>query len=427
MSVALEIKSGPMAGQSIPLRNGESVTVGRASAKAQFALGHDTFMSSLHFAVECGPQGSRVIDRKSSNGTFLNGRKLREFEATPLANGDEIKAGQTTFVVKMVADEKLDPAIPSRPAAPPAEPPQPPPARQQLPSDSQQPRSVELRPQQPVSQPPVSPQPQPPAQRPSSLFQDPVSKPNPVAPSPAESQPRARLDADSVRPAEPPPRRIEEARPPGVQETPPRPAPLPEEPARFRAVPGQPQAPSEKPPRDFEPPHSPSPFAPPKPRDEFTPRSVDRGARPRDFGFRVMGWSFPTAPSGWQVQEGFGLQRAAQEEFPSSLAVTEELLGGITLQQFVESQICTLRGYLRDATIEPTLPPRVGGADESMAVDVRHSTKDGKQLVHRWIYARSGSSVGMLTVTALASELPQVLQTLQPLLDGAAFQATVQV
>lgn len=427
MAIVLEIKGGPLGGKHIALKTGESVTIGRGAGKAQFALAHDTFMSSLHFAVECGPQGSRVIDRKSSNGTFLNGRKLREFEATPLANGDEIKAGQTIFVVKMVADEKLDPAIPSRPAAPPAEPPQPPPARQQLPSDSQPPRSHDPRPQQSISQPAGSSQPQSPAQRPSSLFQDPVSKPNPVAPSPAEAQSRARLDADSVRPAEPPARRAEEARVPNVQEPAPRPAAPPEESPRFRATPGQPQPPSEKPPRDFELPHSPLPFAPPKPRDEFPPRSVDRGARPRDFGFRVMGWSFPTAPSGWQVQEGFGLQRAAQEEFPSSLAVTEELLGGITLQQFVESQICTLRGYLRDATIEPTLPPRVGGADESMAVDVRHSTKDGKQLVHRWIYARSGSSVGMLTVTALASELPQVLQTLQPLLDGAAFQSTVQV
>jgi hypothetical protein len=137
-----------------------------------------------------------------------------------------------------------------------------------------------------------------------------------------------------------------------------------------------------------------------------------------------MGWSFPAAPAEWQVQEGFGLQRAGQGEFPSSVAVTEEMLGGITLQQFVESQISMLRGYLRDPKIEATMPPQVDGADESMGMDVRHSTKDGRELAYRHIYARSGSSVGVLTVTTLASEFPQVLESLQPLLDGAAFQAS---
>jgi hypothetical protein len=138
-----------------------------------------------------------------------------------------------------------------------------------------------------------------------------------------------------------------------------------------------------------------------------------------------MGWSFPPAPAEWQVQEGFGLQQSGHEEFPSSVAATEELLGGITLQQFVESQISMLRGYLRNPKIEPTMPPSVGGADESMAMDVRHSTKDGRELVYRRIYARSGSSVGVLTVTTLAADFPQVLQSLQPLLEGAAFRATV--
>jgi hypothetical protein len=159
---------------------------------------------------------------------------------------------------------------------------------------------------------------------------------------------------------------------------------------------------------------------------KFAERPAARGAgMPRGAAFSVMGWSFPAAPAEWLVQEGFGLQQSGHEEFPSSVAATEELLGGITLQQFVESQISMLRGYLRSPKIEPTMPPRVGGADESMAVDVRHSTKDGRELVYRRIYARSGSSVGVLTVTTLAADFSQVLQTLQPLLDGAAFRATV--
>lgn len=408
MAIVLEIKGGPLAGKVISLKSGESVTIGRAAAKSQFALAQDTFMSGLHFAVECGAQGSRVIDRKSSNGTFLNGHKLRENEPTPLAGGDEIKAGQTIFAVKLVADERLAPTGPVKPVAPPAEAPPP------------QPPSV--RPQEPPSR-------QPSGQRSSSIFEEPLAKPPappprpPSTPSQPDAPVRARVDAERVRPSTPPEPRREEPRPSGGEKLVDRPLGAPaEERPQFHDVPG-----STKPPRRIEPPPPPPAVAPKPPRrDEFPPRPVDRApSRSRDFAFHVMGWTFPAAPAEWQVQEGFGLQRAAQEEFPSSVAVTEEPLGGITLQQFVESQISTLRGYLRDARIEPVMPPRVGGADESMAVDVRHSTKDGKELVHRWIYARSGSSVGMLTVTALATELPQVLQSLQTLLDGAAFQSTV--
>jgi len=158
--------------------------------------------------------------------------------------------------------------------------------------------------------------------------------------------------------------------------------------------------------------------------EKFAERPPSRGAGNAG-GFSVMGWSFPATPADWHVQEGFGLQQSGHEEFPSSVAASEELLGGITLQQFVESQISMLRGYLRDAKIEPTMPPGVVGADESMAVDVRHLTKDGRELVYRRIYARSGLSVGVLTVTTLASDLPQVLESLEPFLGGAAFRATV--
>jgi hypothetical protein len=205
-----------------------------------------------------------------------------------------------------------------------------------------------------------------------------------------------------------------------------------EEPPHLRAIPSPPRAGANLPGVGAKPLQSiqsrggePPPGVAPHIAQKFGENPAARAGSSRGFAFSVMGWSFPAAPAEWQVQEGFGLQQSGHDEFPSSVAASEELLGGITLQQFVESQISMLRRYLRDPKIEPTMPPRVGGADESMAVDVRHSTKDGRELVYRRIYARSGASVGVLTVTTLAAELPQVLQSLQPLLDGAAFRATV--
>jgi hypothetical protein len=451
MGVRLEINAGPMAGKVIGLKTGETVTVGRAAGRAQFALPHDTFMSGVHFAVECGPSGCRVQDRKSSNGTFLNGARISD---AMLANGDEIKGGQTIFTVKIVADAKLASSMPPQEVAPPA---------------ASHPR--------PLAAEPASPQVSPSAR----LADDPKPAPHKASPEPplparvpvaepAASSPVRRtgdvgqdaadapaLDAALEPAAEPAAREFSRALdPPTVGGSPPQPvAPAKsvpahvEEPPLLRAIPsppgvgGQPphggenppgaganpprgvensQGAGLKPPRSGEPPAGVAPYM----AQKFAERPAGRGAgMPRGAAFSVMGWSFPVAPAEWLVQEGFGLQQSGHEEFPSSVAATEELLGGITLQQFVESQISMLRGYLRHPKIEPTMPPRVGGADESMAVDVRHSTKDGRELVYRRIYARSGSSVGVLTVTTLAADFSEVLQTLQPLLDGAAFRATV--
>jgi pSer/pThr/pTyr-binding forkhead associated (FHA) protein len=362
MGVILEIKAGPMAGKVIGLKIGESATIGRAAGRAQHAFPNDTFMSGVHFAVECGPQGCRVIDQKSSNGTFLNGARIKD---AMLANGDEIKGGQTAFAVKIVPDAKIASLAPLLEVASPA-------TRQEQPSAE--------------PAPPASPRATPPVLRPAEGLRAAPVNAAPQAPS-----------ARSAQPETPKP----EVRRPPVAES-------------------APQA-SQRADRGIEPTHAVPPVVKRVHGEQPAARGVDS---PRGFAFSVMGWSFPAAPAEWQIQEGFGLQQAGQAEFPSSLAATEEILGGISLQQYVESQISVLRGYLRDPKIEPTMPPQVNGAEESMAMDVRHLTKDGRELVYRRIYARSGASVGVLTVTTLAGEFPRVLQSLQPLLDGAAFRST---
>ena len=324
MGVVLEIKAGAFAGQTITLATGQSIVVGRAAGRAQFAVPHDTFMSGAHFAVECRPQGCLVLDKKSSNGTFLNGARIQE---AMLANGDEIKSGQTVFVVKIVADEKLAAAA-------------------RLPA---------------ATEPPKAP------------------SPSPLVRSADQGREAAGAGRPSL--ASPPPM----STPSGAAAS------------------------------------APPAAAIPKPAAPLAARVAGKSVAP---AFSVMGWSFFTTPEKWQIQEEFGLQRTGEDEFPSSVVATQVHLGGISLQQFVESQISMLRQYLRDPKIDPTMPPKVAGAEETMAVDVRHLTKDGKELVYRRIYARSGSSVGVLTVTTLVSDLPQVLKTLQPLLDTAAFQST---
>lgn len=108
MQVCLEILSGPRAGEKIVVPEGGSVTVGRA-ANANFPLPEDTFLSRVHFQVEATAHGGRVLDRKSANGTSLNGEKLGD--AATLQHGDVIAAGQTSFKVLII-----EPAAPPAPA-----------------------------------------------------------------------------------------------------------------------------------------------------------------------------------------------------------------------------------------------------------------------------------------------------------------------
>jgi hypothetical protein len=124
MKVILEIRSGPNAGAQVQLSPGQSVRLGR-NPKADHAFPDDKLMSSLHFAVDYGERGCRVLDLRSSNGTFLNGARVKE---AILANGDEIRAGNTVFVIRMLPDEALvaeppnpEPLPASRPELKPAQ------------------------------------------------------------------------------------------------------------------------------------------------------------------------------------------------------------------------------------------------------------------------------------------------------------------
>ena len=106
MAVILEIKSGPFAGQRVAVVGGQTVTVGRTN-RANYAIPHDTFMSATHFGVECGSRGCVLTDQKSSNGTFVNGERISQ---VLLKNCDEVRSGETIFVVRMVDEEPILPS-----------------------------------------------------------------------------------------------------------------------------------------------------------------------------------------------------------------------------------------------------------------------------------------------------------------------------
>src|ERR1700676_693187 len=124
MQLLLEIRSGSNAGTKISLNPGQPLRVGRTS-KADHSFPDDKLMSSLHFAIEYGEKGCRILDLQSSNGTFLNGARVKE---ATLATGDEIRAGNTVFVIRMLPEESLSVEHP-KPEPRPASRPEPKPAQ----------------------------------------------------------------------------------------------------------------------------------------------------------------------------------------------------------------------------------------------------------------------------------------------------------
>ncbi|MGH9793365.1 MAG: FHA domain-containing protein, partial [Candidatus Acidiferrales bacterium] len=121
MDVLLEVITGVGAGQRLAVREGQTLTIGRTN-KSDVAI-PDDYMSGLHFAVECGTAGCRVLDRQSSNGTFLNESRIHD---AMVASGDKIRAGQSTFVVQFAKQAQPSPGMGAAPAyTPPPAPPQP--------------------------------------------------------------------------------------------------------------------------------------------------------------------------------------------------------------------------------------------------------------------------------------------------------------
>jgi adenylate cyclase len=83
-------------GQPLEVALGARTTVGRHPAN-QLRLS-DREVSKEHAVVELGPGGAYVVrDLGSSNGTFVNGRRVRE---APLRDGDELQLGSTKVVFR---------------------------------------------------------------------------------------------------------------------------------------------------------------------------------------------------------------------------------------------------------------------------------------------------------------------------------------
>ena len=104
MAIALFIATGPNSGQQIPVGTGQMVRVGRTS-RADYAFPNDTYLSGVHFEIGYNEGGCAIRDLGSSNGTFVNGARLEQ-ASVAVNDGDEITAGEMTFLVQVSSGEQ---------------------------------------------------------------------------------------------------------------------------------------------------------------------------------------------------------------------------------------------------------------------------------------------------------------------------------
>jgi pSer/pThr/pTyr-binding forkhead associated (FHA) protein len=115
MRIFLEVTTGSNAGHRVLLQPYDTCTVGRATS-CGIVVTDDALVSGVHFAISHNGGLCRLRDERSTNGTFLNGRRVADEQ---LQHGDEIIAGQTRFVVHV--ESATNSPLAAIPAPPPVQ------------------------------------------------------------------------------------------------------------------------------------------------------------------------------------------------------------------------------------------------------------------------------------------------------------------
>lgn len=101
MQVNLKVLAGPYKGRIFSFDQPDTFLIGRTE-DAHLCLPDDRFFSRHHCLLEVNPPRCFLRDLGSTNGTFVNGQRVRK---AFLNNGDQIQGGATILLVEVRADQ----------------------------------------------------------------------------------------------------------------------------------------------------------------------------------------------------------------------------------------------------------------------------------------------------------------------------------
>jgi serine/threonine-protein kinase len=113
MRVILDVLQGPRQGRSFVFDRHDTFIVGR-SRFVHCPMPEDSALSRDHFLIEINPPRCEIRDLGSTNGTFVNERRV---ERARLSSGDRIAAGQSVFRVRVETGSVSDGTAPGATAS----------------------------------------------------------------------------------------------------------------------------------------------------------------------------------------------------------------------------------------------------------------------------------------------------------------------
>jgi len=90
----------------------------------------------------------------------------------------------------------------------------------------------------------------------------------------------------------------------------------------------------------------------------------------------------------------------------------EELPAERTIEAYLDTQTTLLKHYLSEPSVEVSLPGDFPNLQEEATLVVRHKGQDGTLVVQHQLYIVARPFIGILTLTALNSEYPTLLDEL---------------
>lgn len=118
-------------------------------------------------------------------------------------------------------------------------------------------------------------------------------------------------------------------------------------------------------------------------------------------------WGIAAVPSGWVYIANFGIRQipAAPNTVTASIGVGQDTLSSESgLLEYIQKQQTLIGSHLKEVKFAGPQAIAFPGADEAQLLFVRHNAAVGSML-HAQTYARLGLWVGIVTLTALESQV----------------------